>query len=102
MKHKTLEQEIESGNPLIINFWNEWCADCRKMNLLEVFLHEMYPDIKVYSINVNGDGAKYKNYRIKEYPTWIFYNRGDEVTRLQGYHHINEIQHIVWMGGFLK
>ena len=42
----------KKGNIMIINFWASWCMPCRReMPSLEK-LAQMYPEIKVYAINM--------------------------------------------------
>ena len=57
LKFKDLNlQEVDltnkKGNIMILNFWATWCAPCRReMPSLEKLTH-LYPEIKVYAINM--------------------------------------------------
>ena len=42
----------KKGNIMILNFWATWCAPCRReMPSLEKLTH-LYPEVKVYAINM--------------------------------------------------
>lgn len=83
--YQKLTDEINSGKPLLVEFWGSWCPPCKMMEPILKQLAEEYKD-RVSILKVNAD----KNPRVKtEYslmglPTIMVFQQGEEKTRLVG------------------
>ena len=42
----------KKGNIMILNFWATWCVPCKKEMPSLAELHKMYPEVKIYPINL--------------------------------------------------
>ena len=49
---KEVDLTNKKGNIVILNFWATWCAPCKKEMPSLDKLAQLYPDIKVYAINL--------------------------------------------------
>jgi thioredoxin 1 len=82
----TFEREVlESGVPVVVDFWAQWCPPCRALAPTFEALAEGYGGaVKFVKINIDENGAVPQRYGIRSIPTLVLFQNGSEAERVVG------------------
>ena len=82
----SFEKEVlQSGRPVLVDFWAEWCAPCRMLAPTVEAVGEKYVgSADVVKLNVDDNPSTAGVYGIKGIPTLILFSEGKEVERIVG------------------
>lgn len=83
---ENVKSYIESGKPVVIDFWATWCGPCMGMAPIVERLAEEYSDrVLIGKYNVDEEGDLATEYRIMSLPTILFFKDGKKTDiRLVG------------------
>lgn len=76
---------IESGKPVVIDFWATWCGPCRMVGPIIEELAATYGDQAVIGkCDVDNNTDVTADYGIRNIPTVIFFKDGKQVDKQVG------------------
>ena len=68
-----IKEVIESGKPVVIDLWAEWCGPCRMVGpLIEELAEEYTGRVEVGKMNVDENVDTPSEYGIRNIPTVLF------------------------------
>jgi thioredoxin 1 len=82
----TFERDvIDSNQPVLVEFYAEWCGPCRHMEpILEDVARMYHGKIKVLRVDVDKNPRVAERYRIQAIPRMMLFKNGDLVDDVLG------------------
>ncbi|MDO4511570.1 MAG: thioredoxin [Bacteroidales bacterium] len=79
------KQAIESGKPVVIDFWAEWCGPCRHIGpFVEELAEEFEGRVLIGKYDVDEGDDLPVDYGIRSIPTILFFKDGELKNRHVG------------------
>lgn len=81
----TFEEMIGSGNPVVIDFWAEWCGPCRMVGpIVEELAKEYEGKVVIGKVDVDSNDEITSKFGIRNIPTILFFKGGEVVDKQVG------------------
>ena len=81
----TIKELMESGKPVVIDFWAEWCGPCRMISpSIEELANEYDGKAYIGKYNVDEESDLSSEYGIRNIPTILFFKDGKLVDKQVG------------------
>jgi thioredoxin 1 len=76
---------LNSDQPVVLDFWAEWCAPCRAISPIIKQIAEDYDGkVKVLKMNIDENPQTPGRYGVRAIPTVLAFQNGQVVEQLQG------------------
>lgn len=80
------KEVVESEQPVLVDFWAEWCAPCQKLlPIVEEVAYEMAGKLKIVKVNIEEAPEAPTKYGVRGIPALMLFKGGKLVdTRMGG------------------
>jgi len=76
---------LESSQPVLVDFWAEWCGPCKMIApALEQLAEEFDGKAKIVKVNVDEQPGLGQQYGVRSIPTLLFFRDGKVAEQLVG------------------
>jgi len=91
-----LEEVLKSDQPVLVDFWAEWCMPCQMMNpIINDLSQEFEGKIKIGKLNVDDAPNIASSFRIDAIPTLILFKNGKIFKKIIGVQTKESIRQII-------
>lgn len=86
MPKKNIKETIsKSSDPILVDFYADWCSPCQTMNpIIAEVLNELEGNIKLLKINVDQQPQLSQQFGVRSIPHYILFKRGKILWRKGG------------------
>ncbi|HLT96884.1 MAG TPA: thioredoxin [Acidimicrobiia bacterium] len=78
------DEAINSGEPVLVDFWAEWCGPCHMIAPILEEIAQEHDSITIAKLNIDENPQAPARYDVMSIPTMIVFQDGVEKKRIVG------------------
>ncbi|MCI8893350.1 MAG: thioredoxin [Lachnospiraceae bacterium] len=87
---------LESGKPVLLDFWATWCGPCQMQGPVFEEAAEKLSDKAVFGkVNVDEEPGLAQQFGVMSIPTLILFRDGKAADTMVGFHPLEELEKII-------
>ena len=87
------KEVVNSKEPVLIDFWAEWCGPCKMLTpIIDQLSEEMQDTIKIVKMNIDENPDSPSTLGIRSIPTLMIFKNGKQVASKVGAHPKNTLE----------
>ena len=81
----TLDEVLNSGKPVVLDFWAEWCGPCRMVGpIIDELAQEYEGKVVIGKVDTEENDETTSKFGIRNIPTILFFKNGELVDKQVG------------------
>ena len=85
LNKQNFAQETRSGDPILVDFWAEWCGPCKVVApVLDELAEKWDGKVRVGKLNLDDNREVAAEYRVQGIPTFLLFKDGKVVDQIVG------------------
>ena len=90
------EEVIKSEQPVLVDFWAEWCGPCKQLTpTIDALAEDFQGKAKIGKVNVDNNPSTAAGYGIRSIPSLLFFKDGKVQQQMVGTNPKEEIAKIL-------